>query len=304
MKKTMLVMLWCMLMVAAPVLATSVDDAAAKLAVDLQNQYKQKSVLKIGIADLVTPGNAQSGFGEYLTESFGDAFNAAGSKFKVIEQQSVSAVFFKKKVQLNRPYDNGALNTVTKGIFDVTQEAVSGYLYGQIKDMGDEIKIMVKLIDAVSGSEIAFAAVTFPSDEATDKLLNKPVRAAQETKTTQSGASFSTGSFSVSLKNCSYSGTSLVFSCIVTNTDELTRAFTLRSIRMVDPDGMVYSCNKIVIGNDVGGSYVSSKIIGNVPIQASITFNDVTPGLAKIKALQVNAQDQEFVLRDVIINKK
>jgi hypothetical protein len=73
---------------------------------------------------------------------------------------------------------------------------------------------------------------------------------------------------------------------------------------MVDPDGMVYSCNKIVIGNDVGGSYVSSKIIGNVPIQASITFNDVTPGLAKIKALQVNAQDQEFVLRDIIINKK
>jgi len=323
-------MLWCMLMVVAPVCATSVDDATAKLAVDLQNQYKQKSVLKIGIADLVTPGNAQSGFGDYLTESFGDAFNAAGSKFKVIEQQSVSAVFFKKKVQLNKPYDNGTLNAVTKGIFDVTQEAVSGYLYGQIKDMGDEIKITVKLIDAISGSEIALASVKFPSDETTDKLLNKPVRAsklpktdtvvvvkehvvekviekpvsaAQETEAVQSGAGFRIGSFSVSLKNCSYSGTSLVVSCMVTNTDELTRELTLRSVRMVDPDGIVYSCNKIVIGNDVGGVYTTSRIIGNVPVQASITFDDVTPGLVKIKALQINAQGQEFVLRDIAINK-
>ena len=54
MKKMLFVMVCSMLMTAGSVFATSVDDAAANLAADLQKQYSQKTILKIAIADIVT----------------------------------------------------------------------------------------------------------------------------------------------------------------------------------------------------------------------------------------------------------
>ena len=97
--------------------------------------------------------------------------------------------------------------------------------------MGDEIKITIKLVDAISGSSIALSSVKFPSDETTDKLLSKPIRehkaarvdtvvvvkekivetpapvqTQEDSKAIISINGFKIGSFSVSLKQCSYAG--------------------------------------------------------------------------------------------------
>src|ERR1035437_651813 len=101
MQKIMLVIFCCILMTVTSAFATRVDDAIKILSSDLQKQCVQKSVLKIGVADFISPQYMQSGFVGYLTTSFIKIFSDSTSKIMVTDQQAVEAVLFKTKILLN-----------------------------------------------------------------------------------------------------------------------------------------------------------------------------------------------------------
>jgi hypothetical protein len=53
-----------------------------------------------------------------------------------------------------------------------------------------------------------------------------------------------------------------------------------------------------------GGSYVRVDLVSNVPVKAVMKFKDVSMKLTSVKALQIVAEDHEFVLRDIPIEKE
>jgi hypothetical protein len=310
-----------------PISANSVDDASARIAAELQKAYAAVGSQDVAIGDFVTVNNSHSTFGVYLTDALGEALSAKPAT-KVIDQKRVNDVLAKREFSFNVSFDYQVLNDISYDIFQLAQETPTSYCFGAIKESGDDIKIMVKLIDAMTGKAIASSSVTFPSDETTDRLLGKPIRVRKPLRpdtvvvvkervveklvdrpaaaavTAQGGQGFKIQGFVVTLKKCSFSGNDLVFSFVAVNENDLTKTLTMERGRVVDHEGNMVNCRMMSVGSINEGTYVRSDFMSNVPVKVTLTFSGLSPRLSVVKALQVTAQGQEFVLRDVPVEKE
>jgi len=326
MKRLLLVMLAMCALMYQPASANSVDDASAKLAAQLQKAYARAGAQDIAIADFVTVNIPRSTFGEYLTEALTDALKSKPST-KILDQQRVDDVLEKRGFTFNAPFDYSVLDEISQDIFQAAQDTPTSYCFGAIKESGDDIKISVRLIHAMTGAEIASASVTFPSDETTDRLLGKPIRVRKPAKpdtvvvvkerviekyveksADKPASAGSTGikiqGFVVTLKKCFFSGNELVFAFIATNENDITRTLSMERAQVVDMDGNISRCHQMSVGSKREGTYFRSDLASGVPVKVSLAFDGLSPKMSVVKALQVTAQGQEFVLRDVVIEKE
>jgi len=313
-----------LLMLSFPLLASSVDNAASKLAADLEKAYGKKGKIYLAVADIVVPTNPDAQFGEYLTTSLTGSLKGSAA-FMVVDQEGVSSSLKKMKMLFNKPYDYAILNKVSQAIHSATQVVPQGYLYGQIKDLGKEIQITLKAIDAISGSTIAMASVKFPSDEITDGLLGKPVREVkaaasqptvlekpvQEKAVVASSAAvkFKVDVFQVELKSATLQADrTLTLNFLVTNESEDQKRFVFNVGRtsIFDAEGNQYNGEGASIGsssnervNDFGANVPSQ-----IPVKATVNFLKVSSKLKEIKAVQLYILDREFMLKNIpIINE-
>jgi TolB-like protein len=319
----------------SPAFASSVDDASAKIVAEFQKSNTRSTAHDIAIGDFVTLNFPAATFGAYFVESLGEAMKGS-TAFKVIDQERVSKVLKNRAFSFNSEYDYIVLDAISQDIYETARETPTVYCYGQIKEVGDDVKISGKLIDAITGATIATAAVTFPSDETTDRLLGKPIREhkAERRDTVvvvkervvekivekpvekpidqpkvvtdtpgPAAQGFNIEGFVVTLKKCSFSGNELVFAFSVTNENDLTKYFALERGRVVDPNGNVIDCNRVSLGTTGSGNYARTDLISNVAVNALVGFVGVSPKLTTVKALQITAQGHEFVLRDIVIEK-
>ncbi len=325
MKRLLPVLLAVCALMYQPASANSVDDASAKLAAQLQKAYARAGAQDIAVGDFMTVNIPRSTFGAYLTEALTDALKSKPST-KIIDQQRVDDVLEKRGFSFNTPFDFGVLDEISQDIYRSAQDTPTSYCYGAIKESGDDIKISVRLIHAMTGAEIAAASVTFPSDETTDRLLGKPIRVRKPAKpdtvvvvkerivekyvgksadtqppSTGGTAGFKIQGFVVTLKKCSFSGNELVFAFIATNENDITKTLSMERAQVVDVEGNISRCHQMSVGSKREGTYFRSDFASNVPVKVGLAFDGLSPKMTVVKALQVTVQGQEFVLRDVVI---
>jgi TolB-like protein len=315
--------------------SSSIDSVSAKIAVELQKGDKRSTQHDIAIGDFVTPDYPHADFGKYFTESLGEAMQRTPS-FKIIDQDKVTKVLTNRMFFFNQGYEYTALDSISQDIYKTAQETPTAFCFGKIMEIGDEIKITAKLIDAITGATITTASVAFPSDEITDKLLGKPIRERKPGRrdtvvvvkerviekvveragekpidhpkmNTDSRVPASQGfniqGFSVTLKKCSFAGDELIFAFSVLNENDLTKVFSIERGRIVDPDGNAIDCNRVTLGTISGGYIARTDLISNVAVNAFVSFKGVSPKFTTIKALQLTAEGHEFVLRDIVVEK-
>ncbi|HLP16982.1 MAG TPA: hypothetical protein VK470_12030 [Bacteroidota bacterium] len=321
--------------------ASGVEIASSKIVAELKKGYSKRTTQDIVLADFVTLNVPQSTFGSYLTESLTEAFKSDAS-VTVIDQQKVDAILGRHNVAFNAGYDYTGLDALSQEIFASANNTPTAYCFGQIREFGDDIKITVKMIDAITGDPVASSSVTFPSDETTDRLLGKPVRVRKPAKpdtvvvykdrviekpaaastiepytaktietytaksldTRPSVQEFKTQGFIVTLKKCYFSGDALVFDFSVLNENDVTKAFELQQCQVIDPNGNAVNVDRLNIGTKNGGSFVRADLVSNAPVKASMIFQGLSPRLTSIRALQLTAAGREFVLRDIVIEKE
>jgi hypothetical protein len=175
MKRYVYVLFIMVIAAGSSVLASGIENASAKIVSELQKSNTRTTAHDIAIGEFVTWGYPRAAFGAYFVEALGDAMKDNKS-FKVIDQQKVTGVLKNRSFSFNDGYENTVLETISKDIFKTAQETPTAYCFGQVKEIGDEIKITAKLIDAITGATISTATVIFSSDETTDRLLDKPSR--------------------------------------------------------------------------------------------------------------------------------
>jgi hypothetical protein len=327
-------LLLIVLLLIAPALQTaranSVDDASGKIAASLQKQYAGPGSQDIAIGDFVTVNIPRSTFGGYFTEALGEALKSKPST-TIIDQQKVDGVLRKREFSFNTEFDYKVLNDISYDIFQSAQETPTSYCFGQIKESGDDIKISVKMVDAITGATIAAASVTFPSDETTDRLLGRPIRVrkplvpdtvvvvkervvekyiekpVEKPAAPQANAGwigFRIQGFVLSLKKCYFSGNDIVYEFAATNENDLTKTLAVDRAQVVDQEGNIVRCHQMSVGSQRESTYFRADLLSNVPVKVTFTFSGLSPKLTTMKALQITAQGQEFLLRDVPIEKE
>lgn len=328
MKRLLLVLFTMCAGAVLPMFANSVDDASAKLAAQLQKKYAGVGRQDVAMADFVTAAMPRSTFGEYLTEALTEALKTKPLT-TVIDQQRVDEVLRNHNFTFNTSFDIAMLDKLAAEIFESANDTPTSFCFGQIKEAGEDIKITVKMVHAMTGAEIAAASITFPSDETTDRLLGKPIRQRKPAKPdtvvvvkerivekivekpAEKPAAAAIGpqgfkiqGFTVSLKKCFFSGNELVFAFIATNENDITKTLTMDHGQVVDTEGNVARCHQMSVGTVREGTYFNTDFASNVPVKVALAFNGLSPKLTVVKALRVTAQGQEFVLRDIVIEKE
>lgn len=157
-------------------------------------------------------------------------------------------------------------------------------------------RIVEKYIDRI---------VEKPIEQPAERPVVKPVEMPAEKPVTQAGTiGFKIDGFTVNLKKCSFSGTDIVFEFVGTNTNDMTKTLRMDHAQVVDVEGNVLRCHEMSVGSHREGTYFRTDFLANVPVKVSLSFSGLSPKTTVVKALQVTAQGQEFVLRDIFVDRE
>lgn len=92
--------------------------------------------------------------------------------------------------------------------------------------------------------------------------------------------------FSVAFQGCASSANSIRCNSLTESNTDLWLG--LRRGRVIDSFGDEYESSLITFGNEEHNNNVNKLLLNNVPIKASLKFDNVPPQVTQIKALQVS----------------
>jgi len=162
---------------------SSMKQPLRQLSSDLEFRYSGRSKINVALLEFRTTDDRLLPFNAFIRDEFVMNYQQS-SKFKLIDP------FMSAKVAA----DNGwSMKTVSsfpyydmlgKQFMEKTGFVPDAWLYGQIQDNEESITITAYMVITGSANAKVISAISFPSDEQTDRLLGKPIKIRPKIKPT------------------------------------------------------------------------------------------------------------------------
>ncbi len=202
----------------------------------------------------------------------------AGKGMQVVERDQLERVLKEQKLGYS-----GLINTNSaKKIGQLL--GADGMLLGAINDMGNSITINARLVDMETGKTVSASEVELPKTPLIAQLLDIPVEdkpfmpqpiegkvkpgLAKQDKIVLAQ---SADGFTIALKGCRKSGSSIKCNLMITN-NEMDKEIYFNKSRLFDNLGNTYEANTKKIGNR-GTSWI--RMVKGIPTKASVSFTGI-----------------------------
>lgn len=234
--------------------ADSAEDAMQEIAVSLGASLSQSGLKKLGVAELTDLNGYRSALGPFLAEELtSQLFERNPAAFDFVERQRVAQVLAEQKLSSSSLFEAGSLATLGKTL------GIQALITGSIADLGEEIKINIRVVSVESARIVASASAKFPKAGPALTLLRqsggsgKPEGLAA--RSPQSSDVFFRNDFlqitvdSISIKD-SYINLALVVENI--STTDVTLGLYRDNAKITSSHGGAYDCRSV---DGIGNGY-------------------------------------------------
>ena len=153
-----------------PTLKSSIEQ----LAKTLNQKCNEPGTTKVAILGLnAKNGSVNAKFISSVKEDLSIALN--GNKYKVIDPLIIDEVVSELQWTYSKKGDQELLEKIAMAVFTKNDMIVSAFLWGEIEDAGDEIKITAVITKSEIYTLMGIASVKAEATEETDKLLGKAI---------------------------------------------------------------------------------------------------------------------------------
>ena len=154
---------------------SALREPLKELCSDLETRYQGRQGVKVALLEFRTTDDRLLPFNAFIRDEF--VLNYQKSKpFRLIDPLMSAKVAtdngWSMKTVSSFPY----YEKLGRQFMERTGYVPDIYLYGQIQDNEESITITAYMVFTGSTDAKVIAAISFPSDEQTDRLLNKPIR--------------------------------------------------------------------------------------------------------------------------------
>lgn len=315
------------LLTAAPLQAAEdLDAALTELTTEVTSGFSGAPPPKIAIATMVHGDGTCSDFSERASDKFqGELFRSISGQSAVIDRRSLSAIFREQQL-----VEDGTISP--SGAAKIAAvEQVDAIVTGKMTQYGDDLEIVVSVLDAVSGTVIGFADFEFRLSTRDEAMLaarsvercgfvSAPVGAGDNRVRAGGGnganspaaedgdnAVFTSGFFTAEVMSVFYARDTgkTTFTLRFTNTSdkELDLSFNSNIVSIQDNAGGVLKLEKGISGLAVctNYNYCYRKNQGNVTSIASgnkAQLNFSATGRADLDDLRLSLSFELFVTSD------
>lgn len=149
------------------------EQAVSKLASDIQTNCTEQGHQSVAILGFFTKEGRNTKFNSYLKEYLAQKFRP--DIFTVIDQNTMDALLESHPFNLSRANDHELLSSYSNNILEKSDQSVTVFLYGQILDEDEDIKITAYLVSDGMFDNVGTASVKIIAADVTDKLLGRIV---------------------------------------------------------------------------------------------------------------------------------
>ena len=297
---------------------SEIDRLSTSMAEKISRSGK-KTIAVVDFTDL--QGNVTE-LGRFLAEEFSAALANAGKGFEVIDRVHLKSILKEHKLSESGLIDPATARKLGK------IAGVGALVTGTITPFGERVRLSAKVLDTDSAKVICASRGNIPKTDAIEELLGKGIetpagvlerRSSMEAERQPQGRGpirkVESNNFIFEFLTCKMSGKNVACNLLITNKGEdreleiLSKSSRGPASRIFDDLGNIYGSEVIQFGNKKG-RHAKVLTISNIPIKATIHFNNVSPRTTKIGLLELSCYSrkdkQEFrpQIRDIPLLQK
>ncbi len=155
--------------------ASALREPLSALSTDLESRYNGRQGVKVALLEFRTTDDRLLPFNEFIRDEF--VLNYQNSKaFKLIDPLMSARLATENGWSMKTVSSFPYYEKLGRQFMERTAYVPDIYLYGQIQDNEESITVTAYMVFTGSTDAKVIAAVSFPSDEQTDRLLKKPIK--------------------------------------------------------------------------------------------------------------------------------
>jgi TolB-like protein len=271
------------------------------LSQQISNGLTENQKRTIAVIEFVDLKGNITNFGRFLAEELITRLYQT-KKFKVIERQLLNKVIAEQKLGLTDVIEQASAQRLGRLL------GVDSIVSGTVTDLGKNLRVNARLINAETGEIFAVASTEIIKDESVMTLMGSDVvlptsdtnpQSSKSSPSKEARRKVSLNDFTIELSFCKMAGQTVNCDFNIVNDSSEDQSFWLsradgwrgeNSARMFDDLGNEYRASGARLGNKVDNSnhiYLGNTLIPQVATRASLKFENISSQATKIKLLRV-----------------
>ncbi|CAK8718066.1 hypothetical protein KKHLCK_07230 [Candidatus Electrothrix laxa] len=257
------------------------------------------SVAVVDFTDL--EGNVTQ-LGRFIAEEFSTALAGAGKGFKVVDRTHLNSIVKENKLSVTGLIDPETARKLGQII------GVQALITGTLTPFGDTVRVAVKVLDTATAEIIDAIRGNIAKTEAVNTLLTTSLTLGSppvppEGKQGEFLQTIEARGFSFHLVSSKISNGTVIFSLLI-NSLEKSKELGMFKSRFIDSEGNEYKGNEVKIGSHSHWGHVSSDLIADIPVKASLTFNGVSQKIKRVALLDVHCSGFNVQFRNILLSNR
>jgi len=338
MRQHVFVLLLMLLSQIIPAQPSAIKEPIKKLSSDLEQKYHGRDGAKIALLEFRTTDDRLLPFNAFIRDEM--VLNYQGSsKFELIDPYMAAKIAAGNGWSMKKVSSFPFYEKLGQQFMEKTGYVPDAWIYGQIQDNEESITLTAYLVPTGSTIAKAIAAVSFPSDEQTDRLLGKPVKNRVKPKPepdtiviehhiviekpepqvpvfepvpeaepvadyTGNLPSADYEQFHLQLTSVCFIGEKLHIVFSVTNTGNIEKMLYITSYRsrIINNEGDEYQHPGVTLGSSESTHSVNKKMVPGITMKGELIFSKI-PADLKIRLLEIGIQDEKITFKDLPVSR-
>lgn len=317
---------------------SALREPIQKLSSDLEQKYQGRPGTKIALLEFRTTDDRLLPFNAFIRDEMVLNYQNS-SKFTLIDPYMAEKLAAGNGWSMKNVSSFPFYEKLGQQFMEKTGYVPDAWIYGQIQDNEESITLTAYLVPTGSTIAKVITAVSFPADEQTDRLLNKPVknrvkpRPAPDTLVVEHHIviekpepqepvyeptpviepvtdiegdlpSADYEQFHVQLTGVRYIGEKLHITYTATNTGNIEKMLYITSYRsrIINNEGDEYLHPEVTLGSAESTHSVNKKMVPGVTMKGELIFSKI-PGNLTIRLLEIGIQDEKIIFKDLPVNR-
>ena len=275
--------------------SSTLQNRISDLSQQISSSLTENRKRTIAVVEFVDLKGQVTNFGRFLAEKLITQLYLT-RKFKVIERQLLNKVITEQKLSLTGIIDQSSAQRLGRLL------GVDAIASGTVTDLGSTLDVNARLIDTETAEVFAAASVSIVKDAAVSTLMNQDDSGRGDVDSSTKPQGVTGGSlkadshfFSVELKQCRMSGSTVICDFVITNKEADRELGLSNGSRLFDDLGNQYGQSDPKYGNasySIYGCY--GTLISGVRTGGRITFDNVSPKATRIALLEILGWNPDF----------
>ncbi|MEX1014242.1 MAG: FlgO family outer membrane protein [Candidatus Paceibacterota bacterium] len=274
----------------------SLGEKVGELSTQISKQIESNEKTKIAVVEFSDLQGNVTDFGRFLAEELITRFYQT-NKFTVVERQMLNKVIEEQKLTLKGMVDPSSAKELGKIL------GVDAIVSGTITDLSNSLRVNARIMNTETGEIFGAASTQIYKNDSVIQLMSSGTDLSDNTgdNSNNSGKEESddvtykavSNSLLFELNEITSSGNTVKFSLTVTNKGEerdfyLYGDYSRLPTRLYDDQGKEYLPSQVKVGNDSDDARAEmDQMVKGVPIDASITFNNISDKVTKFTLIQI-----------------